>query len=454
VSGDDTRETSREERLEQALTDAPVGQILQSQAPEPSKSGLVRSGVTVMLFAAAANGLNVVFHFAVARFLPPAEYALLTTIFAINIIATVPLIAVQATVAREMAILLGSGDVETAGAVLRTTYSVVFRFALGVCMLIALLAWPATVILHIERPLPIIAASLSIAAAVPLPAAWGALQAAERFTALSLIQALGTVLKLVLGVGVAALGFGASAITFGVVLANLVAFGCAWKFLRPVLRAAHQELLPRRRVVGRYAVGSAVCLGLLTLLTQSDVIWARGVLPAHGAGDYAAASVMGNFLLLLPIGVTTVLFPRIAQMGDDPASRRPLVRGLAAVGALSVPLLALFAGLPHLLLSLAFGAAYTGAAPLLLPLGVAMTGYAFVTVYMNHFLAQGRTRFAAILVACIAMQQVLFLLAHTSPASIVWVQVATGSTAALAAEGYERLMRSRLRRSVNPRAAA
>ena len=148
---------------------APVGPVLQSQAPEPSKTGLVRSGAIVMVFTGAGNALNVVFHFSVARFLPPDEYALLTTIFAVNVIATVPLIALQATVARETSILLAEGDDPGAGVVLRTAFRSTLRFAVVICLLLAILAVPAIAILHIDRPLPILATALSIITAVPRP---------------------------------------------------------------------------------------------------------------------------------------------------------------------------------------------------------------------------------------------------------------------------------------------
>ncbi len=421
---------------------APVGPVLQSQAPEPSKSGLVRSGAIVMVFTGAGNALNVVFHFSVARFLPPDEYALLTTIFAVNVIATVPLIALQATVAREVSILLAENDDQGAGAVLRTAIRLTLRFAVVICILLAILAVPAIEILHIERPLPILATALSIITAVPLPAAWGALQASERFAMLSSIQTISPLLKLIIGVSAAAAGLGASAITGGVIIANIVAFLLARHSLEPMLRRAPAGLvLPARRVLGAYAFGSAVSLAIFTTLTQSDVIWARGALTPQGAGDYAAASVLANFVLLLPIGVTTVLFPRIARMGHSAAGRRPLLQGLAAVAGLSSVLLIAFATVPTLLLRLAFGPDYVGAADLVLPLGVAMLGYALVTVYVNHFLAQGRTRCAVVLGASFALQQGLFLAFHASPSDIVWVQIVAATVAVVGSELYDRLGR-------------
>ena len=130
---------------------------------------------------------------------------------------------------------------------------------LVVCLAMAVLAWPAIEILNIDRPLPIIAAAASILIAVPLPAAWGALQASERFAALGWLQSMASSLKLVFGIGLAAVGFGASAITFGVFAASGIALLVALRVLRPLLREA------------AVAAGATVRFGAeLTGFTQDD----------------------------------------------------------------------------------------------------------------------------------------------------------------------------------------
>ena len=422
--------------------DAPVGPVLQGQSPEFSKSGLLRSGVVVGALLGLGNLLNVVFHFSIARLLAPDEYALLNTIFAVNVIATIPLVAVQANLARELSILLGKGDDAAAGVVLRSTLTIVLRFALGVCLLMAVLAWPAIELLHIDRPLPIIATALSILIAVPLPAAWGALQASERFAALGWLQSMASSLKLVFGLSLAAIGLGASAITFGVVAASAIVLGVALVVLRPLWAKARPGVhVSAQRLIGGYTLAAAIGLAFSTMLANSDLIWSRGSLGGDAAGDYAAASVMASFILLLPLVVTTILFPRIARIGDDPAGREALVIGLVVVTGLAAIFLAVFAICPELVLHIAMGDQYDGAAPWLLPLGVSMTGYALATVYFNHFLAQGGKLYAVVLGATFLAQQILFFCFHASGWQIVWVQVGCGLGLLVASEVFERRSR-------------
>lgn len=153
------------------------------------------------------------------------------------------------------------------------------------------------------------------------------LSATERFGVMSWTQVLQMGLKLAAGLGLAALGLGASAITFGIDFAIAVGVGVSFLVMRPMLRAASGHPLPAQRVIGRYALGAAIILGANTMLTQTDLIWARATLSADEAGLYAAASVLSSCILIIPIGVTTVLFPRVAKLRDHRSGDRYLQYG-------------------------------------------------------------------------------------------------------------------------------
>ena len=70
----------------------------------------------------------------------------------------------------------------------------------------------------------------------------------------------------------------------------------------------------------------------MTALATSDLLVAKLAFPSGQAGDYAAASVGARVLLLIPIAVTTVLFPRVATLRDRRRERTHLLAGLLAVG--------------------------------------------------------------------------------------------------------------------------
>jgi O-antigen/teichoic acid export membrane protein len=431
------------EREVQLPPDEPVGHVLSFDAGRPSARAVLQSSTLITVAALVGNGFNVVFHFATARLMGPQEYSLLATMFAVFLIASVPLLALQATVARETSAVLARGDERGAGMILRSSFRVVFRVAVIAVIVATVLFFPLVSVLHVGRLLPVVAVIVAFFVQIPIPLASGALQASERFGVLAASQSLQSGLKLVAGVALAALGFGASAVTFGFAAATAVSFGIMLVFLRPYLEQAHGAPIPARTLLGGYAAGAAIALGMHTVLVNTDLIWARGALNPDEAGLYAAASVTTSVILLIPIGVTTVLFPRVARLRREEKGGAHLTFGLALVAALAAVAVAVLAAIPRFLLEVLFGHKYVDAAPWLAPLGVAMAFYALAIVYLNHSLALGRATIAYVLVGVVAVQQVLFLVFHASPWQIVWVQVATSVLLVAACEVFHRADRTR-----------
>lgn len=418
--------------------DAPVGPVLAFENPQAGARGLLRSGLLVSAVVLLGNACNILFHVGTARLMGRDEYSLLTTMFAVFLVASVPLLAIQATVTREMTVLLEQGDEHGAGLVLRSTLRTVLRAGLITVAVAAVLFYPLMTVLNINRPLPILAVVVAFLVQIPSPIAGGALQASERFTTISWTQALQAVLKLGLGLGLAALGFGASAVTFGVAAAIVVSVALMFWVLRPILRQAKGHPLPARRIIGAYAVGAAAALGFNTILLNTDLVWARGALGAGQAGLYAAASVATSVLLLIPIGLNTVLFPRVARLGGEDGMRGHLWLAAGIVGLVAAPAVALLFLIPTQLLHIAFGTQYDAAAPWLGPLGIAMAMYAMTIVYLNHLLALGRSGVAWLMGAFALLQQTLFLLMHASGRDIVTVQIITAAVALIGCELYQR----------------
>jgi len=157
------------------------------------------------------------------------------------------------------------------------------------------------------------------------------------------------------------------------------------------------------------------------------------------AGAYAAGSIGARGVLLVPIAVTTVLFPRVATLRDPSRERRHLRGGLAAVVLAAAPLTAILWVFAGPLIDLTFGSAYEAAEAWLGPLSLAMTLYALATVYLYHFLSLGRSRFALVLVALLGAQLAVFAGLHGSPEELVGVQIGFGAATLVAAEAWHAL---------------
>lgn len=400
---------------------------------------LIGSGLLLALAVGAANALNAVFQFALARILERGEYSLLAALFAVVLIGAVPPLAFQATTARNVAANLSAGDEAEAGRYLRGTLRSVLVWTAALLMLTVVLV-PIGAAAGLNEPLAIGATAATVAIALVIPVVWGGLQGAHRFRDLAVFTLLFAGSRLAAGLVIAGAGGGVGPVMLGVAAATAL--------------TAVVSILPIRRLVvphggwigfvrtpaGRLATlpnaGAAVGLTTLTILATSDLLVAKLAFPSGRAGDYAAASVGARVLLLIPIAVTTVLFPRVATLRDRRRERSHLLAGLLAVGVTAAIATTILWTLATPLIDLTFGAKYDDAASWLGPLSVAMSLYALATVYMYHFLSLGRSRFAVVLLGLLALQLVLFGALHGSPRELIGIQIGVSAATLVAAEAW------------------
>lgn len=401
-------------------------------APRPSRT-LLGSGLFVGVATFAANGLNALFQIALARVLSPSEYSVLVALVVITLIAAVPPLAFQASVAREVALELDAGHRERAGAALRDTVRGLAPWAAGVLLLGGL----ASVVMAATgrgNASATVATTATISFALVIPAVWGGLLGARLFLLYGAAQLAFAGTRFAAGLGIGLAGGDAAAVMGGVAGATALTLGLTFLPLRELWHAAARE--GRRRLATLPNAAAATGLTVLMALATIDVLVANLAFHSDTAGAYGVASVCARVQLLLPIGVVTVLFPRVATLRDPGRERSHLLGGVgvvAGLGALVTALLWVFAG-P--IVDDIFGEKYHAAVPWLGPLSLAMGLYAVATVYLYHFLSLARTRFALVLVAIQAAQLLAFALLHSSPRELIGVQLVTAAVTVVAAEAW------------------
>ena len=345
---------------------------------------LVRSGLVLALAVGAANLLNAVFQFSLARILEPGDYALLAALFAVVLVGAIPPLAFQATTARVVASELARGADGAAGSILRGTLRSVLAWTAGLLVVTAIAVTLAAAA-GLDDALAVGATAATIAIALAIPVVWGGLQGTGRFGVLSGAHLCFAGTRLVAGIAIGLAGGSVAAIMLGVAGATALTAVVTALPLRSLLDSARGA--SRRQLATRPNVGAAVGLTALWALAYSDLLVARLVFVGDEAGAYAAASVAARVLLLAPIAVTTVLFPRVATLHDRGRERRHLIAGLATVAAVSAALVAMLWVFAGQLIELAFGSDYAAAEEWLGPLSLAMALYGLAIVYLYHFLS-------------------------------------------------------------------
>ena len=381
--------------------------VLERAAEEPAPTlvaGLRRSETAkaagMAVATLAANAVAVVFTIVFTRLLGVGDYGALGALLSTFTILAVAGSALQVAVARETA--LGHlGDAGAVGATIRRWSGQLLGVCAAVTAASLLLREPIAEVVAVPEH------AWAAAAILPTGVLWlllsvqrGALQGlhAYAFVGGSVIyEAIGRLLfGLVLvggGLGVtgAYLGTPLSMIAAAMILAVLVE--------RRTGGASASDARPRT-LTSVVSGGWAPIVGLIFLaaLQNVDVIVAKHEMGDDEAGAYAAAVVAAKLVVWTAIGIGLYLLPeatRRAAAGLDP--RPVFMRTLALLALVCVPALAVFAGVPSLLLRVAFGEEYTTAADALILLGAAMTLLAVAYLAVQYMLALRQTGFLWVL---------------------------------------------------------
>ena len=427
--------------------------MTQFDAAVPPSRSLPRDALVLGAGMAVANAGNYAFNVVMAFLLGPEAYGALAALLALVLVGSVPGLALQAVVARRVA-LAGSGRAPS-GAAWPGVGWLVGRAGLALALVTLAIGPGLVLFLHLDSAVPVLWLVLALAPTPLLFAVQGLLQGRERFGALAAVLLAGAGVKLVIGLALVAAGLGVSGAMAGVaaggVLAALVGLRLAVRGGRVAdpggvdSRVAGFEAVP---VAGWWREVGGATTGLLGLflLANVDVLLARHYLDRAAAGRYALGAVVAKIAFWAPQFVVTVIFPRLVGAADP----RRLLGGSAL-------LIAGFGGLLAAGLAVAdrvglvvpvLGGGYEGLEPLLPVFAALGTGLALVQLLVFEGIATRDRRMGrAVVVALVAEVALVAGPLHGSVGQVAGAALAV--VAALAVAGWL-LLRQRLAHSPPP----
>ncbi len=175
-------------------------------------------------------------------------------------------------------------------------------------------------------------------------------------------------------------------------------------------------------------------LSIIAVLQNIDLIAAKHQFPKDTASAYAATAVAAKVLIWVAIGAGFYLVPEVSRRraaGED--TRTVLFKALGIIGVCAIPCLLIFAAVPHLLLSVAFGSKRATASNSLLVLGLAFTVLATTYLAIQYMLALKRTWFLVPLAAIAVAEPFVLLQGPKNPRGFAAVVLAVQIVAALVA---------------------
>jgi O-antigen/teichoic acid export membrane protein len=393
----------------------------------------VRSGGIVLAAILVWNASNFGFNSVAARLLGPAGYSELAATVALLYVASPVLISIQTLTSRAATALTVSGAEGDVGQMVRAATR---RLTIVACLLTAAAAAASPLLgdlLRLPSGIPVAIVVAGLALSLLTHCQRGALQGTARFGRFATSTVVEGLAKVV---GAAAILLLIDSSVDGAAAAIPLAAACALVANRALLRALPSASAEEHKAEVPVERSSATTLAtfiLLALLLSADVFAARRFLAGHEAGLYAAVSLCGKVAYFATSAIPVFLFPSFSARRDRGRSgRRLLAAGIAVVVAVCCLIAAVYALAPRLILDPLFGSRYAGASGYLGQIAIAFGAYA-VTYLSATYLVACRSRAGAVILAFVAAIQVTaLLLAHSSVASIVHVQMGVLGIAAVA----------------------
>lgn len=388
------------------------------------QSPLASSSLVLMISMTVVNAGNYVYNLILGRWLGPALFADLSLIVTLLLVITFVTVPLQMTTARYTAIHLADGNLAALAATRLWAQRMAIGFGLLFVAIFALGAplWQA--FFKTASPIPFIIFGIALPFSLLQGVERGTLQGQMRFGVLAVTYQVEMWSRLLIGVGLVALGMS----VYGAVLGISLSFVATWFSARLAvgnrLPAAVFPEKETRATLTAFALPVLVSQLGQILINNSDVLLVRRFYPAETAGQYAALALIGRIVFFATWSVVTTMFPIVAQKHKKGEPHRHLLwASLGIVASISVPIVFLTLTFPESIVNLLFGKQYTGVASLLWLYALATALYALANVVVNYRLSLGAGKSTGLVIAAGTAQILGIVLFHASLAQVVWVQV-------------------------------
>ena len=367
----------------------------------------------VMLAIAVQSAANLVFHAALGRSLPAADYGALGAVLAAMTLVAVPLTALQTAAARLAA------DGGLTGSTARSALARALRLLAPIAVLLVPAAGPLGDFMHLGSwwDAALLAPTLLVSGL--LATARGLLLGTARSQTVASTYLVSTTMRLGLGVLLAA-PLGVTGALIGTVLGELAALLLAVRAVWPATVGT-----ARRLATGDLARTTAVVTGLFAFTTV-DLFLARHHLPGDVSGAYVAAATIGKTILALPAAAMSVAYPRLVAAWSTRAGERPALRSsLVVVGAPAMAGALVVAIAPGLVLTLLYGDAFPAETGSLVRALALVAGASAVVSVLAHAAMARRSRAALLPWAGAVVQVGAISLWHSSALAVAMASAAS-----------------------------
>ncbi|HUD09777.1 MAG TPA: oligosaccharide flippase family protein [Patescibacteria group bacterium] len=388
---------------------------------------LISGSFYVFIGGMIANGFAFLLNLFLARSLSYSDYAIFASLLSVITLASIPAGSINTVIVKFATNLFVKNENDR----LKTLYMLFFKFVLGlsifIIFLFAIFSVPLMNYLHMDNVWYVIITGFVISSFYLSTLNGAFLQSLLKFKFISLLNILGSSIKLIVGVLLVFLGYrafgGLGAIfsmTFGMFL---IAYLPLVKILKQ--KSSNKSIALNTKQMLTYAVPTFITVLFLTSFTSMDVILVKHFFNSHDAGFYAGLSLIGKVIFYFTAPIPMVMFPLLVKRHATGVNFNNLFYlALLLVVLPSVAITAFYFVFPNFVINLFLGGReYLSVAKYLGIFGVYLTVFSLVNVCVSFFLSLNKTNVSALVVFAAITQIILIYIFHTNFYQIIGVSM-------------------------------
>lgn len=373
------------------------------------KSKIINGSIILLIGFGMFNFFNFLYQSIMARMLSVADYGILASLGAIIYIFTIFSESIQTIVAKYT--VIGKDNERIKNLLkrgLKRCLKLSSLFFVGY-LAVSLIVWK---VLDISYPL-LVLNGLLLYIVFMLPVTRGIMQGMKKFTQLSVSLVLESVFKIIIGVAFVFAGMKVYGAIGGFLMGMVIAFILSFIPLREVLKSREKHF--NLDNIYSYAKPATFATAIVVIFSSIDILIAQAIFSSEDAGAYSIASMLGKIVMWVAVPIGKAMFPLSAESNENPIRSRKIFRtALMIIGLLVCGGILFFWLFPDFTVRIFSGKALSGAAEILPYLSVAFGLVAFANLILLYKLSLGDINGHYWLVACIAIELVLFFaMPHT-----------------------------------------
>jgi O-antigen/teichoic acid export membrane protein len=384
---------------------------------------LTNADVRQNVFLLAANvlaGLCIYLtHSVLGHLLGPSAYGTIAALLALASLLLIPTHVISTVTTKYVAALSEREDIPKLNDLIRRLTAILLPVGIAAMVVFMAASGFISTFLRIGTPREVVVLGLMFAVSFVAPLNVGAMLGQQRFSWFAIFLVLPVLLRLVLAVAFALLGFGVLGAIAGIAAADILTYIASFQPMRGLLRGPRLSF-GSLRLLWSYSMMAMAVFAITSVLTSADTLFAKHFLSIQEAGLYASIATAGKIVSFVSNSVVVAMFPKFAashSRGERPT--RAVFLTAASTCALCGVVEAIFIICPTLVMRAMFGPTFVVIAGQLPWYGAAALIATVAGVFTNFFLSIGHRHVVMPLVSGFVIESALFVVRHRSIGELV-----------------------------------